>query len=429
MKEKIKAIIAFSVVAIITIIFIILDIKDKARSTDVFPTDETKIMLYGEAHGSKIYYDIEFDLWKDCYDKVMRDLFVEHAYFNAKYMNLWMSEDTDEKLDEFMEDISDTQTGNRYFREFLERIKTECPETVFHGTDIGHQLYSTAPRYLAYLEEHGMKDSEEYKETLENMAQAEEHMALPDQNYGMNPLREGYMVDNFIEAYDSVGGKIMGIYGSYHTDLSNPELMAGRLKAHYGDIISSVTMSTLARGQLKPYRFGLSVTGIIFLLMLFVPNICWAKWGKPVNYENFVQKENRILLILERVGEVLVTCFLLIFPATGSRVKLLPEGLYFDWTDFIRLTAFVLMILYECFWIRYFGTKKTMQDYYSSFAGFPVAGATLPVIAVLLLGIHSKNLLLIGAAIILGIGHIGIHLQHKKEASDISLQEQKADLQ
>ena len=55
-----------------------------------------------------------------------------------------------------------------------------------------------------------------------------------------------------------------------------------------------------------------------------------------------------------------------------------------------------------------------MADFYASFAGFPVAGATLPVLAVLLLGIYGQNAIVIGAAVILGIGHIGIHLEHKK---------------
>ena len=56
-----------------------------------------------------------------------------------------------------------------------------------------------------------------------------------------------------------------------------------------------------------------------------------------------------------------------------------------------------------------------MRDFYSSFAGFPVAGATLPVIAAILLGIYSGNMLFLAAAIVLGIGHIGIHFMHKKE--------------
>ena len=60
--------------------------------------------------------------------------------------------------------------------------------------------------------------------------------------------------------------------------------------------------------------------------------------------------------------------------------------------------------------------NKTMKDMYCSLCGRPVAGATLPVMAFLLLGIYGKNIFLIVSTIILGIGHIGIHLNHKREA-------------
>ena len=60
--------------------------------------------------------------------------------------------------------------------------------------------------------------------------------------------------------------------------------------------------------------------------------------------------------------------------------------------------------------------NKTMKDMYCSLFGIPVAGATLPVMAFLLLGIYGKNIFLIVSTIILGIGHIGIHLNHKRES-------------
>ena len=75
----------------------------------------------------------------------------------------------------------------------------------------------------------------------------------------------------------------------------------------------------------------------------------------------------------------------------------------------------LMMVLYEIYWVRYFKINKTIKDMYSIILGIPVAGATLPVLAFLLLGIYGKNIFLIIAIIILGIGHIGIHLNHKKE--------------
>ena len=120
------------------------------------------------------------------------------------------------------------------------------------------------------------------------------------------------------------------------------------------------------------------------------------------------KNENKILLAFERTGEVLVTCLLLIFK------DLNPHGL--DLWLIVFCVASFLMILYEIFWIRYFKSEKTMKDYYSSILGIPVAGATLPVIAVFLLSIYALNPILGLASVILGIGHIGIHLTHKKEA-------------
>ena len=69
----------------------------------------------------------------------------------------------------------------------------------------------------------------------------------------------------------------------------------------------------------------------------------------------------------------------------------------------------------EIWWIRYFSGEKRLKDFYSSFLGIPVAGATLPVIAFFLLGIYGKVIWLMISVTILGIGHIGIHLQHYKE--------------
>ena len=73
-----------------------------------------------------------------------------------------------------------------------------------------------------------------------------EHHSDPTVRDGFSLKRESYMISNFIYAYDRCGTeKIMGIFGSAHTDLRDPDLMAGRLKSHYGDVISSVRISTV----------------------------------------------------------------------------------------------------------------------------------------------------------------------------------------
>lgn len=153
--------------------------------------------------------------------------------------------------------------------------------------------------------------------------------------------------------------------------------------------------------------FGFSYVGLIFLVMLFVPNIIWSK-NKPQDYEKYVKNENRVLLVFERMGEALVTCVSLIFSDFNVN-GIAPWSLW-------QAAAFLLMILYEIYWIRYFKSSKTMKDFYGSLLGIPVPGATLPVAAFLLLGIYGKNVFMIASAVILGVGHIGIHLNHRKEA-------------
>ena len=157
-------------------------------------------------------------------------------------------------------------------------------------------------------------------------------------------------------------------------------------------------------------HFGFSYIGLVFLLMLMIPNIIWSK-NKPKEYDKYVKNENRVLLLFERIGEMLVTCLSLIF--SDFNINKIS-----GWTIILWI-AFLIMILYEIYWIRYFKSNKTMKDMYSSLLGIPVAGATLPVIAFLLLGIYGKNLFLFISVIILEIGHIGIHLNHKKEVNNL----------
>lgn len=75
----------------------------------------------------------------------------------------------------------------------------------------------------------------------------------------------------------------------------------------------------------------------------------------------------------------------------------------------------MLMILYETYWVRYFKSEKTMADFYRSLLSIPVAGAILPVAAFMLLGVYGRNIFMIISVIILGVGHIGIHWQHRKK--------------
>ena len=45
-------------------------------------------------------------------------------------------------------------------------------------------------------------------------------------------------------------------------------------------------------------HLGFSYIGLIFLLMLMIPNIIWTKF-QPENYEHYAKNENKALQILE----------------------------------------------------------------------------------------------------------------------------------
>ncbi|MDE7177029.1 MAG: alpha/beta hydrolase [Lachnospiraceae bacterium] len=154
------------------------------------------------------------------------------------------------------------------------------------------------------------------------------------------------------------------------------------------------------------FHFGFSYVGLIYLLMLFIPNMIWTR-HQPKGYEQYAQKESKVLQGFERIGEILVSCFGLVFSDYNIRL----DSLWSIWL----LLSFILMLLYEVYWVRYFKSEKNMSDFYKSICGIPVAGATLPVCAFFLLGIYGSNAFLLLAVIILGIGHIGIHLQHRNQ--------------
>ena len=116
---------------------------------------------------------------------------------------------------------------------------------------------------------------------------------------------------------------------------------------------------------------------------------------------------DEVLLVFEKVGQVCVTCMALVF----SNFYIHRWSARSCWL----ILAVILMILYKCQWIRYFKSTKTLKDFYSSFYGIPVVGATLPVVAFFFLGVYGKVIWLMVSVIILEIGHIGIHLQHLRE--------------
>ena len=111
---------------------------------------------------------------------------------------------------------------------------------------------------------------------------------------------------------------------------------------------------------------------------------------------------------LERIGEVAATCTAVIFVC--------PQGFSFPWLLWL-IAAFALMILYEIAWMRYFNGGGELADMYRPLGPIPIPLASLPVAAIFLLGVWYQSPLTLIAAIVLGIGHIGIHLGHVRELS------------
>ncbi|MBR4224045.1 MAG: hypothetical protein IKR73_04485, partial [Oscillospiraceae bacterium] len=65
-------------------------------------------------------------------------------------------------------------------------------------------------------------------------------------------------------------------------------------------------------------RLGFSYVGLIFLLMVIVPNVLWTK-NKPDGYERYSANENMVLKIVEHVGRVLTIISALIFSDLNFR--------------------------------------------------------------------------------------------------------------
>src|SRR5699024_10125990 len=106
-----------------------------------------EITLYGEIHGNAAIKEYEAERWKECYDQGMRHLFVELPCYTAQWLNLWMDAEDDGILEQLHQDWEGTLSSGAETLDFYRTVKEQCPETVFHGTDVGHQYDSTGARY------------------------------------------------------------------------------------------------------------------------------------------------------------------------------------------------------------------------------------------------------------------------------------------
>lgn len=216
-----------------------------------------QIYLYGEHHGVKKILEKELELWGKYYhEENMRHLFIEYPYYSAEFLNLWMQSDNNQILEDLYNDWRGTAAYNPNVKEFYETIKSDFPETIFYGTDVGHQYDTTGQRYLKYLEENNLENTDTYVLTQESIEQGKYYYKHGDDTY-----RENKMVENFIREFDKLENEnIMGIYGGAHTgfdaiayNTKSTPTMANQLKKRYGDSIHSEDLAWLAK-EIEPQR-------------------------------------------------------------------------------------------------------------------------------------------------------------------------------
>lgn len=225
-----------------------------------------KIYLYGESHGVEEILAKELELWGNYYhNDGMRHLFVEYPHYTAEFLNIWMKLDNDDILDAIYDDWAGTQSQVPAVKDFYKQIKSEYPETIFHGTDVGHQYNTTGNRYISYLKENGMEDSHGYAVASEAIAQGKRFYRLGEDDF---IYREDKMVENFVREFDKLDGEsVMGIYGSAHTYIdgmthtsNNHPCMANQLSERYGTQVHAEDISMLALNN-EPLRVETLIVG------------------------------------------------------------------------------------------------------------------------------------------------------------------------
>lgn len=247
---------------IITILLIFSITACTAPNDGVEQTEENEpgiqdghIYLYGEQlHGDRDYYDEELRIWGEFYEKGYRHLFEERSYFAAAYLNEWMADDSDKILLELYSDWEGTNAHDSSTLEYYRYIKENYPETIFHGTDIGHQYDSTGKRYLKKLEDEGRISSDDYAIAKDNYEQGEKYY-LDQAGKPAKGYRERCMAENIIREYEKIQGEtVMGIYGSAHVLLgkrpwSNVDTMAQTVADRFGDILHTdmIVLSSIIR--------------------------------------------------------------------------------------------------------------------------------------------------------------------------------------
>jgi hypothetical protein len=170
-------------------------------TTTPTPHSTGQIYLYGMANGDNNEHDKAFEAWNDYYkNDNMRHLFIDSSYYYAQYLNEWINSSTDELLDELYKD-KEYKTD---IQEFFKRIKNECPETIFHGTNVGIDYNTLGAQYIKHLEDSMLEGFENYTLAKEAIEQGKTFYndGSPDWAY-----RENMLAENFIREFDKLNGE------------------------------------------------------------------------------------------------------------------------------------------------------------------------------------------------------------------------------
>jgi len=175
------------------------------------------IFLYGEFHGCGVTMARQLEIWGDYYHNYgMRHLFLESAYFTAQFLNMWMQADDDEILLMLSGYWVGTSLNNPYTLAFFRTIKSDFPKTIFHGTDVGHQSDTIGERFLVYLINNDLRQTESYRLTRENIAQYRRFREVSS-----HAIRAYYKPQNFVREFDRlVDQDIMAFHGMAHVELA-----------------------------------------------------------------------------------------------------------------------------------------------------------------------------------------------------------------
>ena len=210
---------------------------------------------------------------------------------------MWMKSDNDDILEQLYRDWEGTAIHSQVVLDFYKQIKSECPETVFHGTDVGHQYQSTGERYLAYLQETGQSSSsEQYQLAQEAIEQGQHYYQYSDDVY-----RENTMTENFIREFDRLNGvDVMGIYGAAHIGIDALDYttntipcMANQLHERYGDAVHAEDLTlvhdayTVDTVQIGEKEYSASYFGKTDLSAILPDYQCREFWRLENAYDDF----------------------------------------------------------------------------------------------------------------------------------------------